>query len=179
MEDGALTELYFESKGHEKLTGNIYAGRVENVLPGMNAAFVNIGLDKNAFLYAGDIRVGDAQLAEQLRGARIEQLVPPGADGHGAGGQGAGRQQRAAPFLPHHSGGTPDGAVAHVGYVGVSRRIHDEGERERLRLAAEELAAAFGHGVIVRTAAEGAGAEALRTDFEALWPPLGHHRAAR
>ena len=78
LEDGALTELYFESKGHEKLTGNIYAGRVENVLPGMNAAFVNIGLDKNAFLYAGDIRIGDAQLAEQLRGARIEQLVRPG-----------------------------------------------------------------------------------------------------
>ena len=77
--DGALAELYFESKGHEKLTGNIYAGgRVENVLPGMNAAFVNIGLDKNAFLYAGDIRVGDAQLAEQLRGARIEQLVRRG-----------------------------------------------------------------------------------------------------
>ena len=46
LEDGALAELYFESKGHEKLTGNIYVGRVENVLPGMNAAFVNIGLDK-------------------------------------------------------------------------------------------------------------------------------------
>ena len=71
-----------------------------------------------------------------------------------------------------------------VGYVGVSRRIHDEGERERLRLAAEELAAAFGHGVIVRTAAEGAGAEALRTDFEALcrlWATIaqrGEHVAA-
>ena len=41
IEDGALAELYFESKGHEKLTGNIYVGRVENVLPGMNAAFVD------------------------------------------------------------------------------------------------------------------------------------------
>ena len=60
LEDGALAELYFESKGHEKLSGNIYAGRVENVLPGMNAAFVNIGLEKNAFLYAGDIQLGDA-----------------------------------------------------------------------------------------------------------------------
>ena len=67
LEDGALAELYFESKGHEKLTGNIYLGRVETVLPGMNAAFVNIGLEKNAFLYAGDIQIGDAILAEQLR----------------------------------------------------------------------------------------------------------------
>ena len=50
LEDGVLTELYFESKGREKLAGNIYLGRVENVLPGMNAAFVNIGLEKNAFL---------------------------------------------------------------------------------------------------------------------------------
>ena len=184
LEDGALTELYFESKGHEKLTGNIYAGRVENVLPGMNAAFVNIGLDKNAFLYAGDIRVGDAQLADQLRGARIEQLVRPGQTvmvqvvKEPGGNKG--------PRLSCHItlAGRLTVLLPTVGYVGVSRRIHDEGERERLRFAAEELAAAFGHGVIVRTAAEGAGAEALRADFEALcrlWATIaqrGEHVAA-
>ena len=56
MEDGRLREMYTEQAGSEKLVGNIYMGRVENVLPGMQAAFVNIGLDKNAFLYASSSR---------------------------------------------------------------------------------------------------------------------------
>ena len=55
LEDGALSELYYERPGEEKLSGNLYLGRVQNILPGMNAAFVDIGLRKNAFLYAGDI----------------------------------------------------------------------------------------------------------------------------
>ncbi len=140
IEDGALAELYFESKGHEKLTGNIYIGRVENVLPGMNAAFVDIGLDKNAFLYAGDIQIGDALLAEQLRGARIERLVHSGQTvmvqvvKEPGGNKG--------PRLSCHI--TLAGRLAvllpTVRYVGVSRRIHDEAERERLRAIAE------GHG---------------------------------
>ena len=185
IEDGALAELYFESKGHEKLTGNIYVGRVENVLPGMNAAFVNIGLDKNAFLYAGDICVGDAQLAEQLRGARIERLVRPGQTVVVQVAKEPGGNK--GPRLSCHItlAGRLTVLLPTVGYVGVSRRIRDEGERERLRLAAEELlAGAFGHGVIVRTAAEGASAEALRADFEALcrlWAAIeqrGEHVAA-
>ena len=55
LEDGELSEYYVERKGQEKLAGNIYLGRVENILPGMQAAFVNIGLERNAFLYAGDV----------------------------------------------------------------------------------------------------------------------------
>ena len=81
LEDGELMELYSERVGSEKLSGNIYAGRVENVLPGMNAAFVDIGLDKNAFLYAGDIQLDsrDAQeLASQLSAVRIQKMVHPG-----------------------------------------------------------------------------------------------------
>ena len=168
IEDGALAELYFESKGHEKLTGNIYIGRVENVLPGMNAAFVDIGLDKNAFLYAGDIQIGDALLAEQLRGARIERLVHSGQTvmvqvvKEPGGSKG--------PRLSCHI--TLAGRLAvllpTVRYVGVSRRIHDEGERERLRAIAEGMAKDLGCGVIVRTAAEGSGEDDLRADFEAL-----------
>ena len=168
LEDGALAELYFESKGHEKLTGNIYLGRVETVLPGMNAAFVNIGLEKNAFLYAGDIQIGDAILAEQLRGARIERLVHPGQTvlvqvSKEPGGNKGPRLSchitlagRLTVFLPT------------VCYVGVSRRIRDEAERERLRPIAEGLSKEFGRGIIARTAAEGASAEAMRADFEAL-----------
>lgn len=168
LEDGALAELYFESKGHEKLSGNIYAGRVENVLPGMNAAFVNIGLEKNAFLYAGDIQLGDAELAEQLRGARIERLVRPGQTivvqvVKEPGGDKGPRLSchitlpgRLSVFLPT------------VKYVGISRRIHDEDERERLRAIAEALVQPSEGGIIVRTAAEGAQERELRDDFEAL-----------
>ena len=172
------TELYFESKGHEKLTGNIYIGRVENVLPGMNAAFVDIGLDKNAFLYAGDIQIGDALLAEQLRGARIERLVHPGQTvmvqvvKEPGGSKG--------PRLSCHI--TLAGRLAvllpTVRYVGVSRRIHDEAERERLRAIAEGMATDFGCGVIVRTAAEGAGAGRSARGFRGAFPPLGERRAA-
>ena len=98
----------------------------------MNAAFVNIGLEKNAFLYAGDIQIGDAILAEQLRGARIERLVHPGQTvlvqvSKEPGGNKGPRLSchitlagRLTVFLPT------------VCYVGVSRRIRDEGERERL-----------------------------------------------
>ena len=57
LEDGRLAELQVELRGRERLVGNIYKGRVQNVLPGMQAAFVDIGLDKNAFLYVGDILV--------------------------------------------------------------------------------------------------------------------------
>ena len=81
LEEGDLAELYVERPGMEKLTGNIYVGRVQNVLPGMNAAFLDIGLGKNAFLYAGDIRVdtrSDQGLADALRQMQIQKLVRPG-----------------------------------------------------------------------------------------------------
>ena len=81
VEDDKLCELYYERPGSEYLSGNLYLGRVQNVLPGMNAAFVDIGLDKNAFLYAGDIPVDTreaGELADRMRGARIEKMLHPG-----------------------------------------------------------------------------------------------------
>ncbi len=57
LEDGVLVECYAERPGQEKLPGSIFLGRVANVLPGMQAAFVNIGLEKNALLHAGDIKL--------------------------------------------------------------------------------------------------------------------------
>ena len=57
VEDGNLAELYVERKGSERIVWNIYKGVVKNVLPGMQAAFVDIGIERNAFLYAGDISV--------------------------------------------------------------------------------------------------------------------------
>ena len=63
LEDHQLVEIQVERKGKERLVGNIYKGRVENILPGMQAAFIDIGLNKNAFLYAGDILVDKADLS--------------------------------------------------------------------------------------------------------------------
>ncbi len=136
MEDGHLRELYSEQAGSEKLVGNIYMGRVENVLPGMQAAFVDIGLDKNAFLYAGDLKPGpDCQFSgSELRAAQIpiQKLVKRGQimvqvikEPGGAKG----------PRISTHI--TLPGHVAvllpTVEYVGVSRRIVSEDKREELR----------------------------------------------
>ncbi|NLD59916.1 MAG: Rne/Rng family ribonuclease [Clostridiales bacterium] len=177
LEDGELAELYAESEGREKLTGNIYVGRVENVLPGMNAAFVNIGLEKNAFLYAGDIQLdaSDEELAERLRLAEIQKLVRPG--------------QTIVVQVIKEPGGTKGPRVSchitlpgrlsvllpTVPYVGISRRIEEEGERGRLRGIACSLVADSGAGMIVRTAASGASTEELEADFrslEGLWETI-------
>ena len=81
VEDGQLCELIHRRPNDDNLSGNIYLGRVENVLPGMNAAFVDFGMEKNGFLAASDIRLfaqGDRTLAGMLGKARIENLVRPG-----------------------------------------------------------------------------------------------------
>lgn len=187
LEDGELMELYSERAGCEKLSGNIYVGRVENVLPGMNAAFVDIGLDKNAFLYAGDIQLDtrdEHELATQLKEAKIQKMVRPG--------------QQVLVQVVKDPGGTKGPRISShvtlpgrmtvllptVRYVGVSRRIEDEEERARLRAIAEELSAPEGMGMIVRTAAEGVSKEDIARDFEALvrmWKKIqtrGNHIAA-
>ena len=175
VEDDKLCELYYERPGSEYLSGNLYLGRVQNVLPGMNAAFVDIGLDKNAFLYAGDIPVDTREagdLADRMRGARIEKMLHPG--------------QELLVQVVKEPGGTKGCRVSShitvpgrmtvllptVSYVGISRKIVDPAERDRLHEIAAELTGDSGMGVIVRTAAMGVDAGALRSDYAsacALW----------
>lgn len=170
LENGRLMELYIEREGKEKLVGNIYKGRVANVLPGMQAAFVDIGLEKNAFLYAGDIQLDrrDAEgLHQQLKETSIRQMVRPGQEVLVQVTKVAGGTK--GPRITNHI--TLPGRMAvllpTVSYVGVSRRIEDESERARLRALAEQ-AKPEGMGVIVRTAAEGASAEELKMDLDYL-----------
>lgn len=178
VEDGALCELYYERPGSEKLSGNLYLGRVQNILPGMNAAFVDIGLEKNAFLYAGDIPVdsGEAgELAERMKQARIEKMIRPG--------------QELLVQVVKEPGGTKGCRISShvtvpgrmsvllptVNYVGISRKIVDPKERERLHAAASRMVEGSGMGVIVRTAAEGASEESLWKDYRAaceLWKAI-------
>ncbi|MEG0934899.1 MAG: Rne/Rng family ribonuclease [Clostridia bacterium] len=190
LEDGDLCELYIERAGQEKLVGNIYMGRVVNVLPGMQAAFVDIGAEKNGFLYAGDIQLDirslgpDGQaLNEQLKEMSIKKLIRAGQQvlvqvvkepGGSKGPRLSGNitlPGRLVVLLPT------------VGYVGVSRRIESEQERLRLRTLSEALRPE-GMGLIVRTAAEGADEETLKTDIAyltRLWEAIhltGDHSTA-
>lgn len=175
VEDDKLCELYYERPGNENLSGNLYLGRVQNVLPGMNAAFVDIGLDKNAFLYAGDIPVDPREAedwADRMRSARIEKMLHAG--------------QELLVQVVKEPGGTKGCRVSShvtvpgrmtvllptVSYAGISRKIADPAERERLHAIASAMVAESGMGVIVRTAAQGVDAGALRADYEAacaLW----------
>ena len=152
LEDGKLCEIYHERRGSAGLTGNIYAGRVQNVLPGMNAAFVDIGMKKNGFLSEDDIdgelkpgRMVIAQVAKEPGGTKGPRLTGritlPG---------------RMAVLLPG------------IRYAGVSKKIPEGGERDRLYEIAKEWSEACGHGIIVRTLGEGATAEELRADCERI-----------
>jgi len=84
LEDGKVVEFFFERAVELRLAGNIYKGVVENVLPGIQSAFVNIGLDKNAFLF-----IGDMLLDEKRKDVKIEHLIRVGGGNHRSGGQGA------------------------------------------------------------------------------------------
>ena len=170
IEDGAPVELYVEQEGSERLVGNIYLGKVQNVLPGMQAAFINIGLEKNAFLYAGDVfQPGDAydELEKVPETRKIGELLKSGQsvivqvakDPVGTKG---------ARVTTHITlAGRSLVLMPTVDYTGVSRRIEKEEERVRLRKIVKELKPKD-MGIIVRTASAGRTKEAFAEDVESL-----------
>jgi ribonuclease E len=163
MEERNLVEHYVTRKGARSMVGNIYLGRVQNVLPGMEAAFVDIGRGRNAVLYAGEVSYD-----EEIEGQspRIEKLLKPGQNvlvqitKDPMGGKGARLTQEISlpgRFLVY----VPNSEV-----FGISRRLPDK-ERARLKDILKKVRPE-GHGVIVRTAAEGADADDLRADLARL-----------
>ncbi len=169
MQDGTLANLFIERS--EPVAGNIYKARVNNVLPGMDAAFVEVGLERNAFLHVADIRsqrldgeeveeesFGKGAIAERLRTGQ-EILVQVTKEPMGTKGA---RVTTYVALPAHYLVLMPT-----VNYVGVSRRITAEGERKRLRQIAERIRPE-GMGVIVRTAAEGADEKVLADDVAFL-----------
>ena len=170
VENGMLQEVTLERNSHVGYLGNIYKGTVSRVLPGMQAAFIDIGLERTGFLHASDIANGSSPNAEDKATPDIRELIREGSEvvvqvvKNPIGTKGA----RLSTFITLPSrflvllpGG--DG-------VGVSARIEDDEERERLRTMLEEMLAEMEKpgGVIIRTAAEGATAEDLQTDLEFL-----------
>jgi len=168
MQDGVLANLFVERS--EPVAGNIYKARVNNVLPGMEAAFVDIGLERNAFLHVTDIRsqrldgeeveesFGRGAIAERLRSGQ-EILVQVTKEPMGSKGA---RVTTYVALPAHYLVLMPT-----VDYVGVSRRITNESERKRLRQIADRIRP-DGMGVIVRTAAEGADEKVLVDDVAFL-----------
>jgi ribonuclease G len=168
VENGVLQEVFLERPSRRGLISNIYKGRVSRVLPGMQAAFIEIGLERTAFLHASDIL--DARHMgtglEPPSNENIRSLVAEGDEilvqvvKDPLGTKGARLTtyitlpSRYLVYMPKGQG------------VGVSARIEDEGERERLRIAVQSgIDAQENAGYIVRTAAEDAQAAALLSDM--------------
>lgn len=168
IEDSRLCELYVERPGGDDVTGSIYLGRVENVVPGMNAAFVDIGQEKNGFLSASDIQITDRSLSEKFSGLRIEKLARPGREMLVQVMKAQSGQK--GPRLSCHI--TLPGRLmvllTDVEYIGVSKKITDPSERDRLRGVARDMTDGSGMGVILRTAAEGVTPEMLHAEWDAL-----------
>lgn len=186
MENNLLVELFIEHSAHKGIVGNIYKGKVTKVLPGMQVAFVDIGLEKAGFLYVGDIDVID------MLGLEKDAFTPPPP---------LAEEDKDLPFdgkpgRPHHEVkiqdilqegqeilvqiaknplGTKGARITNyitlpgrhvvymptINHISVSRRIEDENEKERLKQLISEIGNE-GAGYIVRTA----GQDALRSDFE-------------
>ena len=183
LEGGHIAELYIERERERGIVGNIYKGRVIRVLPGMQAAFVDIGLEKAAFLYVADVFDEIEQFERQIEGEEgnngqtevepssslppIEDLLKEGQEllvqvsKEPIGTKGA-RITSHVSLPGRHLVYMPT-----VDHIGISRRIESEIERERLRTIVEEIREP-GTGFIVRTVSEGKSVEDLRQDMEFL-----------
>jgi ribonuclease G len=177
LEDGKPAEVYLGRPERKTVAGNIYKGVVDNVLPGMEASFVDIGLQRNGFLYVDEIVV--PELEGKRHGKRIQELISRGEEvlvqavKDPMGTKGArltteiSLPGRFLVYTPYGDG------------IGVSRRLEDD-ERERLKKICKGLELPEG-GLIVRTAAEGASEEELSGDLKLLlklWSTI-RGRAAR
>jgi ribonuclease G len=171
LENDQVAEVYLERPERRSIAGNIYKGVVDNVLPGMEAAFVEIGLEKNGFLYVDEIVT--PELEGRRHGRKIQDLISRGQDvlvqavKDPMKSKGArltteiSLPGRFVVFVPSGEG------------LGVSRRLEDD-ERTRLRDILKSLKVQEG-GVIIRTAAEGASAEDIERDLvflQRLWKEI-------
>jgi len=172
VENGMLQEAYIERTSRKGIVGNIYKGKVVRVLPGMEAAFVDIGLERAAFIHASDVVASQPPTEDESDGPRVvpdirtllregqSLVVQVTKDPIGTKGARLTTQlsvpSRYLVFMPG------------VKHIGISQRIEDDSERARLKSIVEEAAAEHQEvdgGYIIRTAAEGAQAEELIADM--------------
>src|SRR6202453_4816975 len=169
LEGRSLVEHYVSRSADDtnQIDGNVYRGRVQNVLPGMEAAFIDIGIPKNAVLYRGDVRYDRDDIeGGASQQPRIEDVLKAGqtilcqVTKNPIGAKGARLTQEVS--LP----GRFAVLVPNSSAFGISKRLGDN-ERRRLRRIIDEVKPP-GHGMIVRTAAEGVSADELQRDVETL-----------
>jgi ribonuclease G len=176
LESGRLMEYRVERE--ERVVGSIFKGIVQNVLPGMDAAFVDIGLERNAFLFVGDIVPDDGLdnspagiRRSELRRRKIKELIKPGQElmvqvtKAPRGTKGARVTTRVS--LPGRYVVMMPGG----GHVGVSRKIEDRKERDRLKKIGDKITPE-GFGLVMRTECEGRTAAELQADvlfLQQLW----------
>jgi ribonuclease G len=171
LEDDKVAEVYLERPERRSIAGNVYKGVVDNVLPGMEAAFVEIGLEKNGFLYVDEIVV--PELEGRRHGKKIQDLISRGEEVLVQAVKDP-MKSKGARLTTEIS--LPGRFVVYVPSgegLGVSRRLEDD-ERIRLRDIVKALDVKKG-GVIVRTAAEGASAEDIERDLvflQRLWKEI-------
>jgi ribonuclease G len=173
LEDKELVEIYIERPYHERLVGNIYRGKVSSVLPGMQAAFVDIGYEKNAFLYIGDaipqkeFNEDEEEVFQDYKEYNIEDIMKPGQEitvqviKEPIGTKGP-RVTTQITLPGRHLVLLPN-----ADYIGISRRIENETEKTKLKKLAEEIQPK-GIGLIVRTASEGKSREDFIQDLNFL-----------
>ncbi len=172
IENGVLQEVYVERTRSKGYVGNIYQGKVVRVLPGMQAAFVDIGQERAGFIHVADIAPHDQAGAETRSNSNADirdllkdgQLLPVQVTKDPIGTKGARLTTHlsvSARYLVY---------MPNADHIGVSNRIEDEKERERLKSLVASLAEMHGEkgaigGFIIRTVAEGASAEGLQADI--------------
>lgn len=166
LDDGNLTDYFVQATDAAQTVGNIYKGRIVNVLPGMQAAFVDIGQDRNAFLYINDVLPAHLEKQPNPKPS-ITELVRSGQEivvqvvKEATGSKGA-------RVTTHYT--IPGRWIVYMpeaDYVAISRKIEAGEERARLKQIAESLRRP-GEGIIVRTVADGASPDAIRSDLEFL-----------
>ncbi len=179
VENGVLQEVYIERTRARGLVGNIYTGKVVRVLPGMQAAFLDIGLERTAFLHANDIAAldGSDERADIRTAVREGQILAVQVTKDPMGSKGARLTTRlsvSSRYLVYMQGES---------HVGISQRIEDDAERQRLRELVESLVTEQRSGTyIVRTAAESASEDELAADIgflDRVWQAVERRIARR
>jgi len=158
IEDGKLSEIYLERNRGDALSGNIYVGRVENIANGMQAAFIDIGLDKNAFLHFADLPEDRKSLPKPIKAGEeipVQIIKLPGGEKGVRVSAMLSLPGRMTVLMPSSSG------------IGVSKRIEDEKERKRLLKIAKKLVPE-NMGLIIRTNAENADEDEIEKDISSL-----------
>jgi len=175
LENGVLVEFFIEKKNDNSMVGNIYKGKVARIVPGMDAAFVDIGLAKSAFLYVGDI-ILDRMMYEEYDDSDYHVTLSERIEGVLEEGQELTVQVSREPI--GQKGTRVTSKVTLPGrllvlmpgteHIGVSRRIEQEEERKKLATMLKDEICPKGYGLIARTASEGKSKEELGADLNFL-----------